>query len=226
MKAYLLVVALAVTSACGKQNDAHILQEEAVTLTNHYRTELAKLDTRVQDILKRASNIPGNLPDVKEVGLRLHEARKTLEQLKTVVGEKEKSPVKEQAETAAKANKIRELRKLVHDTEVTLEHGVTVVNAELDTVESWIDQYERKTLAMAPPPAAAEPAPAADPGAPAAPATEQPAAAQPTPAQPTPAAQPAVQPKAVQPKAVQPKAVQPKAAQPKAAQPAPAQPTP
>ena len=227
MKAYLLVVALAVTSACGKQNDAHILQEEAVTLTNHYRTELAKLDTRVQDILKRASNIPGNLPDVKEVGLRLHEARKTLEQLKTVVGEKEKSPVKEQAETAAKANKIRELRKLVHDTEVTLEHGVTVVNAELDTVESWIDQYERRTLAMAPPAPAPEPAPAGapatDPGAP--PATEQPAAAQPTPAQPTPApTQPAVQPKAVQPKAVQPKAVQPKAVQPKAVQPKAVQP--
>ncbi len=212
MKAYLLVVALAVTSACGKQNDAHTLEHEAVTLAKHYRAELGKLDTRVQDILKRASTIPGNLPDVREVGLRLQEARKTLEQLKSVVGDDGKSPVKDQAEAAAKDNKIRELRKLVHDTEVSLDRGVTLIIANLDTVESWIDQYERKTLAMLAPATAAESAPpsapAADPGAPAAPTPEQPAAAQPTPAQPTPAP------------------AQPKAAQPKAAQPAPAQPTP
>lgn len=198
MKPYLLVVALAVTPACGKQNDAHTLEHEAVALAKHYRPKVQALDHRAQTIFERGRQIPGNLPDVPELGRRLQEARDTIILLKNIVDPKEspKEPaLEQQAEAAAKDKRIAELQKLVHDSEVTLDRGVTIVNANLDTLEAWFDQYDRKTLAMATPAVVVEPAPtgaaAADPGAPGTPGTPAtPAPGQAPAAQPTPAAPP------------------------------------
>jgi hypothetical protein len=230
MKAYLLAVALAVTPACKKQNDAHILHHEAVTLVDYYQPKLEALDARVQAIFKKGTEIPGNLPGIQDVGLRLQEARDTLIKLRDLIGVPQqagdakvaqKSAVEAQAEAAAKANKVDELAKLVHDTEVTLDRGITVINANLDTVEAWIAQYERKTLAMHAPATAT----GSDPGTPEAQAT--PATGQPPPAAQPGAAEPAAAPAAPsaptpEPKAAAPKAAAPKAAAPKAAAPAPA----
>lgn len=237
MKAYLLVVALAVSPACGKHNDAQILQHEAVTLAKHYRPKLDVLDQRVQAIFKRGTSIPGNIPGIEDVGRRLQEARDTIIKLRAIVspGPDQKSAVEKQAEAAMKDNKVEELEKLVHETEVALDRGVTVINANLDTVEGWIAQYDSKTLALVTPAPQGEPpgTPEATPATGQPPAATQGAGAAPAPEQPKapdaePAKAPAAQPKAAEPKvpAAQPKApaVQPKApaVQPKAAAPAPA----
>ena len=245
MKAYLFVVALAV-SACGKQNDAKLIQHEVVTLVKYYQPKLDALDARIQAIFKRGTTIPGNLPGIEEVGRRLQEARDTLVQLRTAIapGPDQKSAVEKQAETAAKENRISELQKLEHDLELQLDRGVTIINANLDTVEAWIAQYDSKTLAMVArggeetgvpatqsAPATGQPPAATDPGAPAAGAaaptggaapTAAPTQAEPKAKAPEKAAAPAAQPKA--PAAPKAPATQPKApsAQPK--QPAPAAP--
>jgi hypothetical protein len=225
MKAYLLVVALAAVAACGKKNDAHTLEHEAVALAKYYQPKVEDLDKRWQAIWSRGSTIPGNLPDVPELGRRLQEARETLTKLTGIVGKGPdgKSPLEKQAEAAADANKVDDLKKLVHDNEVALDRGVTVATNNIDSVESWIEQFDRKSLAGMTPATPAE-SPAGE-GAGAPPAAE-PAAPEAAPA-PKAEEKKAEQPKAEQPKPAQPKAEQPKPAQPKAEQPkqpAPAQP--
>jgi len=184
MKAILFVVALALAAACGKHNDATILQEEAAALAKHYRPKLEELDRRVQAIFKRGSTIPGNLPGIEDVGKRLQEARDTIVKLNGIVGKgpEGKSAVEKQAEAAAKEGKVADLQKLVHDTEEEIDRGLTIVNDDLDSVESWIANYDRKTLAMnvgapaggqtgEPPPAPEQPV---NPAQPAPPAPAQP----------------------------------------------------
>jgi hypothetical protein len=227
MKAYLLVVALAAVSACGKHNDVAILQHEAVSLATYYQARLDLFEKRVTAIMQRDLKIPGDFPGLKEAGGLLREANDTLQQLKGIVGKGAdgKSEAEKQADALAKQGKAEDLEKLVHDTEDAIARGITVINGDLDAVESWVAQYDRKLLAAQAlqvaqsSPAGSEPPapepqatpPAAQPPGPA-PATEQPKAEQPK--QPTPA----------QPKAEQPKAGQPKPGQPK--HPAPAQPKP
>jgi hypothetical protein len=177
MKAYIFILALAVLSACGKKNDAHLFQHEAVTLAKYYDNKLDVLEGRVQAIFQKGTKIPGNLPGIEEIGRRLQEARDTIIRLRGIVtppAPDQKSAVETQAEAAARENRILDLQKLVHDTEVQLDRGITVINANLDTVEAWIAQYESRTLAMATPSREEEP------GAPeeqSTPATGQPPAA-------------------------------------------------
>ena len=211
MKVYLLVAVLALT-ACGKKNDVPALHHEAVALVKYYTqppgtSRLDQLDARVQAIFKRGNSIPGNLPGIEDVGRRLQEARDRIVQLRGIVGAGPdgKSAVEKQADAAAKERNADNLRKLVHDTHVALDEGITVINENLASVESWIANYDRKTLAMnAPAPAQgneqATPAgagSAAPPAPPAAGSANQPAPAaagsanQPAP---PPAAAPAPQP--------------------------------
>lgn len=157
MKATLLVIALALVTtlgACGKKNDAPILQHEAASLAKYYVPKLDAIDQRIQDIMKRGQAIPATFPGVKEVGLQLQEARDMSARLRGIVASgpgDQKSAVEKQAEAAAKEGNLASLRKLVHDTEQTLDHGVTVILANLEGVESWLHHYDHKTLAMAPP---------------------------------------------------------------------------
>jgi hypothetical protein len=185
MKTTLLVIALALFSACGKKNDVAILKEEATTIARYYQPKLDDLDQRVQAIFKRGSTIPGNLPGIKEVGERLQQARDTLVQMRGIVapGPDGKSAVEKMAEDAAKQNNAANLRKLIHDTESTLVAGVTTINDNLTSVESWIAYYDRQALAM--PIAKPEQVPAT-PEAPAAP----PAAQAPAPVAPAPQPKP------------------------------------
>lgn len=170
MKAFLFVVLAA--TACGKPNDAAILEYEAGTLVKYYQPKLERLDQRVQLIFKRGTTIPANLPGIDEVGKRLGEARDAIIQLRSIIGAStsEKSPVEKQAAALAKENKVEDLEKLVHDTETTLDRGMTVINDNLDAVESWIAQYDRATAQAKAPAAEPPPPPAANPPPPAAPA--------------------------------------------------------
>jgi hypothetical protein len=163
MKVYLLAAVVAALAACGKKNDVHILHHEAVTLAKYYAPKLDALDGRVQAIFKRGSTIPGNLPGIEDVGRRLQEARDQIVQLRGIIGPgpDQKSAVEKQADAAAKDGKLVELQKLVHDTETTIDRSLTVINDNLYSVESWIANYDRKTLALAQAPAApAQPQPA------------------------------------------------------------------
>src|SRR6185436_3270993 len=129
---------------------------------------LDELDVRVKEIFERGKTIPANLPGIEEVGKRLNEAVDGIKQLRNVVGPSadHKSAVEKQAEAAAKANNLDDLEKLISDTEHLAEHSVTVINDDLESVESWIAQYDRMALAGTPAkPEAAEP-PAPEPAAP------------------------------------------------------------
>ncbi|HEY5927072.1 MAG TPA: hypothetical protein VIV11_35535, partial [Kofleriaceae bacterium] len=123
------------------------------------------------------------LPGIEDVGRRLQEARDRIVQLRGVVGAGPdgKSAVEKQAEAAAKDRNVANLTKLVHDTHGALDEGMTVINDNLAAVESWIANYDRKTLAMNTPaaPGAGQPnepgtpeatPPAPPPGAPQPPA--------------------------------------------------------
>ncbi|HEX5058743.1 MAG TPA: hypothetical protein VFV99_05245, partial [Kofleriaceae bacterium] len=131
---------------------------------------------------------------IEEVGKRLQEARDTIVKLNGIVGKipdrehpgDNRSALERQAEAAAKAGKVADLQKLLHDSEEELERGLTIINDDLDAVEAWLANYDRKTLALnVAAPAGGqtgEQAPAANPEQPVNPA--QPPA--PAPAQPEP----------------------------------------
>ncbi len=197
----LLLIGLLV--ACGKSNDVSTLHQEAVQTAAYYQPKLDDADRRVQDIFKRGTTIPATLPGIEEVGKRLTEARDTILQLRGIIskGPDGKSAVEKQADLAAKERKVEDLEKLVQDTEATVSRGLTIVNADLDSVESWIALYDQGINKQAPT-AAAPPPP--QPGA---------EAATPTPASPIPPTQNQTgqPPAAVQQKAAQPAAAQPKA---------------
>ena len=183
---YLLVLAVAL-AACGNKNDLPILQHEAATLAKFYKPRLDTLDPRVQAIMVRGRTIPADFPGVKEVGMQVQEARDTIVQLKGIVqpGPDQKSALEKQADAAAKAGKLADLQKLLHDTEAMLQRGMTIILDDLSAVEGWIAQYDRKLLAMAPPAAPGPEQPSGQPGAPEAPPPGQvPAAPPAAPAQP------------------------------------------
>ncbi len=210
MKAFLLgsvLLASASLGACTKKNDVATLRHEAVSVAKYYAPKLDALDARVQTIFKRGSTIPANLPGIDTVGQKLTEARDMIIQLRGVIGPGAdgKSAVEKQADAAAKDRKVEDLEKLTHDTEMMLERGITVINDDLSSVESWISQYDNKQLAAVPtrtiepmPPAPPTPvtegagATGQPPGAaPAAPAQPAPGGAQPAPRPAQPAPRPA-----------------------------------
>ena len=190
MKRVLLLAALATLGACGKPNDIKTLHHEAEVVTQYYRPKLDTLDKRVQNIFKRGTTIPANLPGIEEVGKKLTEARDSIQQLRGIIGQTDKdSPVIKQADQAAKDHKVDDLEKLVFDTEKTLQEGTTVVEDDLYSVESWIALYDQginraEGEMPAPPPPPAQPQPETPaPGAPS-PGAGQPAAPTPPPAHP------------------------------------------
>lgn len=157
-----MVLALAVAPACGKHNEVAVLQHEAVAAAKFYAPQLESLDARVQMIFKRGSTIPATTPGIDGVGARLTEARDLIIQLRGLVtpGADGKSAVEKQAAEAAKNRKPAELNKLVHDTHTALDRGITVINDDLQSVESWIAYYDNKALATSRP----MPAPTESPG--------------------------------------------------------------
>jgi hypothetical protein len=190
VKAFLpafVLLASASASACAKKNDVQTLRHEAVAVAKYYQPKLDALNARVESIFKRGATIPANLPGIDAVGAKLTAARDNLIQLRGIVvpGADGKSAVEKQAQAAADGRKAEDLEKLIHDTETTLEHGVVMVNDDLQSVEGWISLYDNKALSMAAPaqpaagappapaPAPVQPAPgAAQPAAPAAPAPQ------------------------------------------------------
>ncbi len=165
-QACLFVLALAVAPACGKHNDIDVLQHEANSAAKFYAPQLDALDARVQTIFKRGATIPASTPGVDAVTARLTEARDTIIALRGVVapGPDGKSSVEKQAAIAAKEHKAEELEKLIHNTHAALGSGLTVVNEDLLSVESWIAYLDSQALAMPQRPAG-NPAPQPDPTA-------------------------------------------------------------
>ncbi len=190
MKAYLLVIALAVTAACDKKNDVAVLEHEAAALAKYYQPQLDTIDTRLQTILKRGDErnpdntpkIRGDLPGIRELTAQLQEARDTAAKLRGIVGTVGKpSPLETQAEQLAKEGRADQLANLVHDTEVTIDHGMTIIHTNLDAAELWIFNFDNKILALPAVGAAPEAPPAPEQGSAAAPA--QGSAAAPAPQQ-------------------------------------------
>jgi len=204
MKRFLVLAASIISlAACGKPNDVKTLHHEAIVVAQAYQTQLLELDHRLNEIFKRGTTIPGNLPGIEVVTPRLTEARDGINQLRQIVGmpgDKDKSAVEKQADEAAKNRKVADLEKLIHDTERTLGEGTTIIRADLTTVENWIAQYDQGTNRVggaqpaAPQPEGGQPpAPAPQvppPGNPGAPAGTPPAPPAPSGAQPAPAGHP------------------------------------
>lgn len=185
-----MVLALAVAPACGKHNDVEVLQHEANAVAKYYAPIITSLEARVETIFKRGTTIPASTPGIDAVGDRLKEARDMIGQLKSAVvpGADGKSAVEKQAAAAAKDRRVADLQKLVNETEHGLERGTTIIEDDLQSVESWIAYYDRQSLALPPPGQA--PAPG-QPSAPAPPAPSVPAAPTSGVQAPAPAAQPA-----------------------------------
>ncbi len=198
MKAYLLVIALAVTAACDKKNDVAVLEHEASALVTYYQPKLDAIDKRIDAIMARGAErnpdktpkIRGDLPGIRELTAQIQEARDTAVKLRGIIGpvaqkpgEKsdEKSPLKAQAEKLAKEGRADQLAKLVHDTELTIDHGMTIIHTNLDAAELWIFNFDNKILALPAVGAAPEAPPAPEQGSAAAPA--QGSAAAPAPQQ-------------------------------------------
>jgi len=158
MKAFLLAL-LAVT-ACRSSDDSAILEHEAVALSKYYWPRLEAVEPRLQQLYKRGQTIPETVPGFAEVGKRYSEAREAFVQLKNLIGPGPdgKSSVERQAAAAAKDDRVESLEKLIHETESSLESGLTVINEDLSSVESWIAEYDR-VAALTPPPPPAAPAP-------------------------------------------------------------------
>lgn len=188
---YLLAASIAVLGACGKPNDIQTLHHEAEVTTQYYRPKLDSLDKRVQNIFKRGTTIPANLPGIEEVGKKLTEARDSIVQLRNILGTEKDSPVMKQADQAAKDRKVEDLEKLVFDTEKTMAEGTTVVEDDLYSVESWIALYDQGInraegdMPAPPPPPAPQPE-QAQPVQPA-PGAPSPSGGQATPPTPAPA---------------------------------------
>ena len=189
----LLLIGLLV--ACGKSNDVSTLHQEAVQTAAYYQAKLDGVDRRVNDIFRRGTTIPANLPGIEEVGRRLTEAKDTLIQLRGILakGPDGKSAVEKQADLAAKDRKVEDLEKLIQDTDETAERGLRVITDDLNAVEGWIAIYDQglaHEVAAAPTPAPTPAQPEATPPAPAptAPQTPAPQAKTPAPQAKTPAA--------------------------------------
>jgi hypothetical protein len=152
MKPYLIVVLVALAStlaACGKKNDIPILQHEATTLSKYYQPKIEALDKRLKAIMDRGNKIPGDFPGIKPVVAQAQEALDEIIKMRGIVGAPgQKSAVEAQAEAVAKTGKTAELRRLIHDTEETLTNGITLIQTDLDAVETWMQHYDNKTLAM------------------------------------------------------------------------------
>src|SRR5512143_2751764 len=104
-----LILLAVVLAACSKSNDVQTLRQEAVDVAKYYDPQLDALDKRIQEIFKRGTTIPANLPGIEEVGKRLTEARDTIVQLRGIVHPPtlgDKSAVEKQADLAAKAGKL------------------------------------------------------------------------------------------------------------------------
>lgn len=186
MKNAYLVLALLAAPACGKHNETDVLVHEVTAIAKHSAPQLEALDKRVQAIFQRGATIPATTPGIEAVGTKLTEARDLIVNLRGQVSPAAdgKSAVEKQAIDAAKNRRINDLTKLVHDTEASIERGITIINDDLQSVESWIAYYDRKALATggggappAPQPQPPTPTPTPDPAAPpAAPAPVAPTA--------------------------------------------------
>jgi hypothetical protein len=186
VKAFLLLLALASLPACTKKNDAETLRHEAIALAKFYSPRLDALQQRVTEIIHRGGSIPATAPGVADLNALLGEASESIVQMRGIVapGPDGKSAVEKQADAAARDGKIMDLRKLVHDTESTLERRVTIIDSQLSSVESWISYFQNEALAgmdrageqPLQPPMAATTSPSTT--------GQPPAAAQPTPAAP------------------------------------------
>jgi hypothetical protein len=194
VKAFLLLLALASLPACTKKNEAETLRHEALALAKFYSPRLDALQQRVAEIIHRGGSIPATAPGVADLNAVLGEASESIMQMRGIVapGPDGKSAVEKQADAAAREGKIMDLRKLVHDTESTLERRMTIINSQLSTVEGWIAYFHHEALAgmdtageqpqQPPMPATTSPSATGQP----------PGAAQPTPAPPRGAPSPAV----------------------------------
>ena len=178
MKPFLL--ALLVVTACRSANDAAILEHEAIALAKYYWPKLEAIEPRLQDVYKRGQTIPETVAGFNEGAKRYAEARELWVQLKNQFGPGPdgKSSLERQAAAAAKENRIETLEQLIHDAETKAEEGLTVINADLSAVESWIAEYDRAAKAAPPTGAAKEeaqrPAPTPTSRQPAPPTTAQP----------------------------------------------------
>lgn len=186
MKNAYLVLALLAAPACGKHNETDVLVHEVTAIAKHNAPQLEALDKRVQAIFQRGATIPATTPGIESVGTKLTEARDLIVNLRGQVSPAAdgKSAVEKQAAEAAKNRRINDLEKLVHDTEASLERNITIINDNLQSVESWIAYYDRKGLAT--PGAAGGTPPATSPQPPTTAPTPDPAPPAPVAPAPTP----------------------------------------
>lgn len=164
---FVVVLTLA-TAACGKTSDVGAMQDEALGLVASYKTRFDGLERRLQDIDARSKRVPreaisaaSDLPVLQKVA---GETTQKLNEMKSFVQQAPNSI----AAAAKGGNPRAELIKLTSEIGERLEVGYREVNANLDTVESWISNVELrpKVVAAAPAPPTPTPTPTPTPEVP------------------------------------------------------------
>lgn len=128
-----MLVALA---ACEKSNDLGKLQEEAATVVANAKPELEVFARRSNEMLKLGRSIPASTPGIQPAGEALSEANGKIEQLRTLINN---APA--EIERAAKTNVPDNVAAVIDNLRERIERDGRVINADLGTVEAWLDQH-------------------------------------------------------------------------------------
>jgi hypothetical protein len=149
IRTLLLFLAL---GACEKTNDVATLHDEAITVQKFDQPRLEVLAKRIDDCFQRGHALPQTQPGIGQAGPLLGRARDKLVELRGQV-----ASIDKEADELAKKGDTDGLAWLIDERREKLEHGLTEVNDEVGSVESWLAQV--KAL---PPPPVAEPPPTPD----------------------------------------------------------------
>lgn len=151
-----LLLTSLVLGACEKSNDITQLHEEAVATAKYYGPRVEALAKREQDVEQRGRKVPGNLPDVPTLAKQLRETADKITEMKGIAGPADggKSALETQADQLEKDGKLEELRKLVDESQDKLDESWTIANSDLNSLESWLWQYEQAHAPAAQPPVA------------------------------------------------------------------------
>lgn len=139
-------------AGCQKSHDFDRMQKEALAVVNVYAGQLEGLQRRAEALLQRGRALDPSTPGYAEAGRKLTEVRAQLEQLRAVTAS---APTSFAA--AAKTNVAEELERLSDETVEKVDHGIALVRAELDALESWLAAVGYARPPAAPAPASPEP---------------------------------------------------------------------
>lgn len=153
VKSHIFVLALGL-AACGKANDIPAMKAETEGMMKNYDARFEDLNRRAEAIMVRGNAIGVTSPDAQTASRLFATAKNKLDSFR--------NDIKSSSGELAKVKTQLELQKYIDRSEAKFEPGYIEINADFDSVESWITLAEqrpaqvsqRETPAVPPPPPA------------------------------------------------------------------------